>query len=93
MNEHTKKISVDLKTFKGKKSETFFSTKSMALFHTMGFLHNFLDIDPGTWAEQDDYIHAAGTVLSKSVVNDHAKRVMTLAQKLIGNITKDESRL
>ncbi|KAK2713646.1 hypothetical protein QYM36_009502 [Artemia franciscana] len=49
--------------------------------------------DPGTWAEQDDYIHAAGTVLSKSVVNDHAKRVMALAQKLIGNITKDESRL
>ncbi|KAK2707607.1 hypothetical protein QYM36_015345 [Artemia franciscana] len=31
-------------------------------------------IDPDTWAEQEDYIHAAEMVLSISVVDDLAKR-------------------
>ena len=65
----------------------------MALFHMMDLLHNFLDIDQDNWAEQEDYIHAAETVLSISAVNDHAERVVALVQELIGNITKDESQL
>ena len=65
----------------------------MALFNTMDLPHNFLDIDPDNWAEQEDYIHAAETVSSISFVNDHAERGMALAQELIGSITKDESQL
>ena len=91
--EHTKKISVDLKTFKEKKFESFFSAKSMTLFHAMDLPHNFLDTDPDTWAEQEDFICAAETVSSISVVNDHAERGVALAQELIGKITKDENQL
>ena len=43
--------------------------------------------------EQEDYIHAAETVSSISVVNDHAERGVAVAQELIGNITKDENQL
>ena len=93
VNEHTRKISVDLETFKEKKFETFFSAKSMTLFNTMDILHSFLDIDLDKWAEQEDYIHAAETVLSVSVVNDHGKKGAASAQELIGNTTKDESKL
>ena len=74
VNKYTKKIYVDLKTFKEKKFEIFFSAKFITLFYIMDLLHNFLDIDPDTWAEQEDYIHAAEMVLSIRVVDDLAKK-------------------
>ncbi|KAK2709688.1 hypothetical protein QYM36_013384 [Artemia franciscana] len=75
VNEHTRKISVDLKHLKKRNLEHF--------------------LNPGIWMEQEDYIHAAETVLSISAVNDHAERGSShgsLAQELIGNITKDKSQ-
>jgi len=76
-----------------KKFEDFASEKSMTLFELMELPSAFLSVDPDLWEEQEDYQQAAETVRAMSVVNDHAERVVALAQELIGLITKDESQL
>ena len=91
--DHTKRITVDLRTFVEKKLEDIISAKSMTLFELMELPSAFLSVDPDLWESQQDYQQAAETVHAMSVVNNHAECGVALIQELSGLITKDESQL
>ena len=69
--DHTKRITVDLRTFVEKKLEDIISAKSMTLFELMELPSAFLSVVPDLWESQEDYQQAAETVHAMSGVNDN----------------------
>jgi hypothetical protein len=92
-SKESKRINVDLYSFKDKNLEDFVTAKSMTLIQMMELPNGFLAVDPDLWEDRDDYKQAAETVESLKVVNDHAERGVALIQEYSGLITLDETQL
>lgn len=92
-SKESKRINVDLYSFKDKNLEDFVTAKSMTLIQMMELPNGFLAVDPDLWEDRDDYKQAAETVESLKVVNDHAERGVALIQEYSGLITHDETQL
>jgi len=92
-SKESKRINVDLYSFKDKNLEDFVTAKSMTLIQMMELPNGFLAVDPDLWEDRDDYKQAAETVESLKVVNDHAECGVALIQEYSGLITLDETQL
>jgi len=86
-------IITSLESFHEKKLEDFVTKNSIAFFHKIDISTSFLQSDPSTWEERDDYKMALETVKCMAVVNDHAERGVALIQEYSGLFTHDESQL
>ncbi|KAJ8411990.1 hypothetical protein AAFF_G00142570 [Aldrovandia affinis] len=53
----------------------------------------FLDADPATWLEREDFRTAAAFVQGIAVINDHAERGVALIQEYNRKLTQDEEQL
>jgi len=92
-SKESKRINVDLHSFKDKNLEDFVTAKSMTLIQMMELPNGFLAVDPDLWEDRDDYKQAAETVESLKVVNDHAERGVALIKEYSGLLTLDETQL
>lgn len=93
MDNRTKRITVDLTTFRHKNLEDFVTAKTITLFQRLELPDGFLAVDPALWEFRDDYKQAEETIKALKVVNDHAERGVALIQKYSGLITHDEMQL
>ena len=91
--DHSKRITVALDSFKDKNLEDFVTSKSMTLLRMMELPDGFLTVDPDLWEDRDDYKQAAEIVKSLKVVNDHTERGVALIQEYSGLLTRDETQL
>ena len=95
--DHSKRITVALDSFKDKNLEDFVTSKSMTLLRMMELPDGFLTVDPDLWEDRDDYKQAVEIVKSLKVVNDHTEdhteRGKALIQEYSGLLTRDETQL
>ena len=69
------------------------SKKSIAFFECMELPDGFLQVDPDTWEDREDFKKASEIVHALKVVNDHAERGVALIQEYNGLMTTNESQL
>jgi len=69
------------------------STNTRRFFQKLGLQDGFLDTDPATWLELEDFQTAAAFVQGIAVINDHAERGVALIQEYNRSLTKDEEQL
>ncbi|QQP36282.1 Uncharacterized protein FKW44_021331, partial [Caligus rogercresseyi] len=69
------------------------STNTRRFFQKLRLEEGFLDADPATWLELEDYQTAAAFVQRIAVINDHAERGVALIQEYNRKLTRDEDQL
>jgi len=73
-----KRAVVDLAIIQQKTLVDFVSKGSRKMFATLGLPDGFLNEDPDSWDDREDYKTADAVVCSLAVINDHAERGVTL---------------
>jgi len=69
------------------------STNTRRFFQKLNLQHSFLDADPATWLELEDFQTAAAFVQGIAIINDHAERGVALIQEYNRSLTQDEEQL
>ncbi|KAG0727763.1 hypothetical protein GWK47_033974 [Chionoecetes opilio] len=69
------------------------STNTRRFFQKLRLEDGFLDADPATWLEREDFRTAAAFVEEIAVINDHAERGVALIQEYNRRLTQDEEQL
>ena len=69
------------------------STNTRRFFQKLRLEDGFLDADPATWLEREDFQTAAACVEGIAVINDHAERGVALIQEYNRKLTQDEEQL
>ena len=69
------------------------STNARCFLQKLGLQDGFLDADPTTWLELEDFQTAAAFVQGIVVINDHAEQGVTLTQQYNRSLTQDEEQL
>ncbi|KAG0692562.1 hypothetical protein GWK47_027839 [Chionoecetes opilio] len=69
------------------------STNTRRFFQKLRLEDGFLDADPATWLEREDFRTAAAFVQGIAVINDHAERGVALIQEYNRRLTQDEEQL
>ena len=72
--------------------DNFASKKTLQFFEKLNLSHQFLSIDPVSWADKDDYQTAEKTVLAHKVVNDHAERGVAFIQRYNKLLTENDEQ-
>ena len=80
-------------TVTGLQLQDMASTNTRRFFQKLCLEDGFLDADPTTWLEREDFRTAAAFVQGIAVVNDHAERGVALIQEYNRKLTKDEEQL
>jgi hypothetical protein len=62
-------------------------------FQKLRLEDGFLDADPGTWMEREDFRTAAAYVQRIAVINDHVEQEVALIQEYNRRLTQDEEQL
>ena len=62
---------------KNKALDNFDIKYSLKFFCILGVIHNFLEIDPEAWNENEDFNIARNVLCSLTITNDHAGRGVT----------------
>ncbi|KAG0717372.1 hypothetical protein GWK47_054586 [Chionoecetes opilio] len=69
------------------------STNTRQFFQKLRLEDGFLDADPATWLEREDFRTAAAFVQGIAVINDHAERGVALIQEYNRRLTQNEEQL
>ena len=69
------------------------STNTRCFFQKLGLQDGFLDADPVTWLELEDFQTVAAFMQGIAVINDHAERGVALIQEYNRSLTQDEEQL
>jgi len=69
------------------------STNTRRFFQKLDLQDSFLDADPATWLELEDFQTVAALVQGIAVINDHAERGVALIQEYNRSLTQDEEQL
>jgi hypothetical protein len=83
--DHSKRLTVDLNSFKDKNLEDFVTAKSMKMIQLLELPHGFFEVDPDLWQDRDDFTQVCNAVESLKVVNDQAERGVALIQEYSGS--------
>jgi len=70
----------------------FVSEQSLAFFQRFTIPTDFLNHDPDTWLENQDYLKCQTIVRKLKVINDTAERGVKLIQDYNNSVTKDEEQ-
>ena len=71
----------------------FVISTSKVTFQKLKLPFGFLQKDPDTWNDDNDFLRASSIVPELKVVNDHAKRGVSLNQEHSRLMTKDKQQL
>lgn len=88
-----KRAVVDLNDIQNKTLEDFASTNSLTLFNRMGLQTSFIETNPASWGDVEEFKNAKAIIKALKVVNDHAERGVALIQEYSGLLTKGEQQL
>lgn len=88
-----KRAVVDLQEIRNKTLDDFASMNSLLLFTRLGLSTSFLEANPASWEDLEDFKTAKAIVGALKVVNDHAERGVALVQEFSGLLTKGEEQL
>ena len=66
---------------------------SLNLFNRMGLQTSFMETNPASWGDVEEFKNAKAIIKALKVVNDHAERVVALVQEYSGLLTKGEEQL
>lgn len=73
-----KNIQSELKKLEGMTTEDFVTTNTHSFFVYQGLSPDYLDYDPETWSQRDDFRQCMNVVNHARVVNDNAERGVAL---------------
>ena len=88
-----KRAVVDLQEIGNKTLDDFASMNSLLLFTRLGLSTSFLEANPESWEDLEDFKKTKAIVGALKVVNDHAERGVALVQDFSGLLTKGEEQL
>ena len=88
-----KRAVVDLKDIQSKTLEDFVSSNSLHLFNRMGLQTSFMQTNPASWGDVEEFKNAKAIIKALKVVNDHAERGVALVQEYSELLTKGEEQL
>lgn len=88
-----KRAVVDLQEIGKKTLDDFASKNSLLLFTRLGLSTSFLEANPKSWEDLEDFKKTKAIVGALKVVNDHAERGVALVQDFSGLLTKGEEQL
>ena len=87
-----KKLNAEFEDFKTKTLADFCSSSSFSLCNQLGIKYDFLETNPSTWKDNEEYATGKKLVASLSLVNDRAERGVALVQRYKQALTKDEDQ-
>ena len=88
-----KRVSINQKMITSSNLNNFVTSTSKVLFQKLKLPSGFLQEDPDTWNDDNDFLQASSTVQELKVVNNHAERGVALIQEYCGLMTNDEQQL
>lgn len=95
--ENKKRVEEDVesikKNYKSKELNNFVTANTKNFFDRFGITTDFLNVDPSTWAEREDYNEGLDVCRNIQVVNDIAERAVQMVSKYNRLGTKVESDL
>lgn len=87
-----RKTGIDnLEFIQGSTLDDFFTKRSMKFFEILRIDDGFLECDPSTWVNRDDFAQAFEMVRSLHVTNDVAERSVSLIIEYNNLLAKDEA--
>jgi hypothetical protein len=98
LNEHVgmegppKRLQLDIRRVVDMSIADFVTKNTMKFFHCLGIQCEFLNADPDTWNDRNDYKSGQDTVRHLKVVNDSAERGVALIEEYNAIITKNEDQ-
>ena len=82
----------DIKEIVGKDISDFVNSDTLKFFTKFGLPTNFLQKDPSTWCNDDEYKSISKKVCKLKSVNDVAERGVKLIEEYNGRLTKDPAQ-
>lgn len=68
----------------------FATKRSAELFQRLRIAHSFLESEPHTWCQNNDYLDGRARIRNLRVTNDTAERGVKLFEDFVNIITKNE---
>ena len=87
-----KRPTLDASLIKEKELHHFVTVNTISFFTILGLDHDFLDLDPDQWPDNDNYVSARNIVRSMKVTNDVAERGVALMEQYNTVITNNEQQ-
>jgi hypothetical protein len=88
----SKRIQLDQSVIREKRLRDFVTRNTRKFFEILSIPDSFLEVDPGSWETNPDYLQAEDIVRALRVVNDTAERGVALMQEYNALLTKDEEQ-
>jgi len=92
-SEPLKRIKVASRLVKESELQDFVTQNTKQFFNKLGISANFLDHDPETWSNREDFTKGREIVNNIRVTNDNAERGVALVQEFNRHITHNEEQL
>jgi len=92
LEEPPKRIQLDIQQAARMTITNLVTKNTMNFFRCLRIESDFLDADPESWRERDDYRHGQEVVAALKVINDDAERGVALIEEYNALITKNEEQ-